>query len=82
MAQASKICLVQEETELEMKHCFANMECGTEMRNCKENRQRSESPEEQAALGAAIPWRQRQAVTLTELCLLQITPLPTEANGH
>lgn len=58
MAQASTTCLVQEETELEMKHRFANTECGIEMRNCKGNGQKSESPEEQAALGAQIPRRQ------------------------
>lgn len=59
-ARASKVHSVQGETELEMKHCFPNKECGTETRNCKENRQRNESPEEQVALGAVIPWRQCQ----------------------
>lgn len=58
MAQASTTCLVQEETELEMKPCSANTERGSEMRNCKENRQKSKSPEEQADLGAPIPWKQ------------------------
>lgn len=36
------------------------MECGSETSNCEENGQKSESLEEQAALGAAIPWRQHQ----------------------
>lgn len=59
--------MVHEETELEMKHCFATMECGSEMRNCRENREKSESPEEQAALGAAVHGGS-VSLTLAQLC--------------
>lgn len=81
MAQASTTCLVQEETELEMKHRFANTECGIEMRNCKGNGQKSESPENRQLWGPKFHGG-RAELTLAELCLVQITPLPMEANGH
>lgn len=55
MAHARMLHLAHGETELGMQHYFVNMECGTEMRNCEKNRQRSKSLEEEAALEAAMP---------------------------